>query len=249
VRVTLDVDNGASGNTVKFYTAANLDAPWTQLGDPVVQSGITSIFNSTAPVRIGQATNFVFKLPVGRVHSAEIRSGLWGTVVAQPYFTAQAVGATSFVDAPGRTWTVNGSASITNRQTRFVGEVSTWAVRWETKFDIVTQVEASGILRRLTQGASPIRSSMYREFTNPSHSNIVGYWPMEDDASATSFASALSGQSPMPIPVSGVTAAAYSDWVASAPLPTYSFGTAVHGYELHLHPLLRGRPCSRRHRY
>lgn len=226
VRVTLNVNNGAAGNTVKFYTAANLDAPWTQLGDPVVQAGITSIFNSTAAVRIGQATNYTFKLPVGRVHSAEIRNGLWGTVVAQPYFTAQTVGATSFVDAPGRTWTVNGSASITNRQTRFVGEVSTWAPRWETKFDVVTQVEASGIIRRLTQGASPVRSAMYREFTNSGRSSIVGYWPMEDESTATAFASGLTGQSSMPIPASGVTAAAYSGWVASAPLPTYSFGTS-----------------------
>jgi len=226
VRVTLDVDNGASGNTVKFYTASTLDSPWTQLGDPIVQSGTTSIFNSTAPVRIGQATNYIFKLPVGRVHSAEIRNGLWGTVVAQPYFSNQAVGTTSFVDAPGRTWTVNGTASITNRQVRFVGEVTAWAVRWETKFDVVTQVDASGIMRRLTQGASPVRSAMYREFTNAGRTSIVGYWPMEDESTATAFASALNGQSSMLIPSSGVTPAAYADWVASAALPTYSFGTS-----------------------
>jgi len=49
VRVWLDVDNGSGGNTVRFYTAENLDAPYTQLGDPVTQTGTTSIFNSTSP--------------------------------------------------------------------------------------------------------------------------------------------------------------------------------------------------------
>jgi hypothetical protein len=225
IRVALDVNNGASGNTVTFYTADNLDAPWTQLGATVVQAGTTSVFSSTSPVRIGNATGFNFAQPFSRVHSAEIRNGLWGTIVAQPYFSNQAVGATSFSDAPGRTWTVNGAASITNRQTRFVGEVSAWAVRWETRFDVVTQIDASGILRRLTQGASPVRSAMYRELTNPSRTGIVGYWPMEDDAGATTLASALPAQAAMPAPSSGMSLAAFSDWAASAPLPTFTFGT------------------------
>lgn len=225
IRVTLDVDNGASGNTVRFYTAATLDSPWTQLGDPVVQSGTTSIANSTAPLRIGHATGFAFDQPIGRCHAAQVLNGIWGTTVAQPYFTAQSVGASSFTDAPGRTWALNGAAAITNRQTRFVGEVSAWPVRWETKFDVVTQIEASGILRRLGQGASPVRSAMYREFTNPTRTSIVGYWPMEDEATATTFASALPAQTAMRIPSSGVSLAAFSGWAASAPLPTYSFGT------------------------
>lgn len=226
VRATLDVDNGAGGWTVRFYTAATLDSPWTQLGDPVTGAGVTSIFNSTSPVRIGDATNFTFTPAIGRVHSAEIRNGLWGTVVAQPYFSQQTVGTTAFVDSAGRTWTLNGATSVTNRQTRFVGEISSWPVRWETKKDVVVNVEASGILRRMTQGSSPVRSSMYREFTNPTRTGIVGYWPMEDEASATSFASAVQAQLPMSVPSSGVTLAAFSGWPASAALPTYTFGTS-----------------------
>jgi len=224
VRVTLDVNNGASGNTVRFYTADSIDSPWTQLGDPVVQAGTTSVFSSTAPLRIGNATGFIFKLPVGRCHAAEVRNGIAGTVVAQPRFDQQTVGVTSFADSAGRTWTLAGATSITNRRTRFTGEVSSWAPRWETKFDVVTQVEASGVMRRLTQGASPVHSPMVREFTNPARSSIVGYWPMEDESTATAFASALPGQTAMQLPATGVTPAAYSSWVASAPLPSYTFG-------------------------
>lgn len=224
VRVTLDVNNGAGGWTVRFFTADTLDAPWTQLGDPVSGVGVTSVFNSTAPLRIGQATSFNFRLPVGRVHAAEIRNGLWGTVVAQPRFNAQAVGTTVFADSAGRTWTLAGAASITNRKVRFAGEVTSWSPRWESKHDLVTQVEASGVMRRLTQGTSPTRSAMYREFTNPTRASIVSYWPMEDEATATTFASALDGQPAMPVPAAGVAMAGYSDWAASAPLPTFTFG-------------------------
>ncbi|CAL9352179.1 hypothetical protein SUDANB1_00482 [Streptomyces sp. enrichment culture] len=226
VRVTLDVNNGASGNTVTFYTAPTLAGPWVQLGASVTQSGTTSVFASTSPVRIGNGTNIAYTLPVGRCHAAEIRNGIDGTVVASPNFAAQAVGTTSFADSAGRTWTMNGNSTITNRKTRFVGEVSSWSTRWETKHDVVCNVEASGIMRRLSQGASPVRSPMFREFTNVSRSSIVSYWPMEDESSATRFASGMDGQPAMVIPASGgVTPAAYSAWAASAPLPTYSFGT------------------------
>jgi hypothetical protein len=226
VRVWLDVDNGSGQNVVRFYTAENLDAPWVQLGDPVTQSGVTSIFNSTSPVRIGNATGFSRTLPLGRCHAAEIRNGDWGPIVAQPRFDGQPVGTTSFVDSAGRTWTTNNNSQITNRKTRFVGEISAWNVRWETRHDVVVNVEASGITRRMSQGASPVRSPMYRELTNPNRANIVAYWPMEDEANATTFASALDGHAAMRIPgTGGVTPAAYSGWAASAPLPTYSFGT------------------------
>jgi hypothetical protein len=226
LRVTLDVNNGASGNTVTFYTAATLDGPWVQLGDPVVQSGTTSVFNSTANLRIGNATGFTFTLPLGRAHAAEIRNGINGTVVANPDFTAQTVAAASFADSVGRTWTMSGNSQITNRRTRFVGEVSSWSTRWETKHDVVCNVEASGIMRRLSQGASPARSPMFREFTNAGRTGIVSYWPMEDESGATRFASGLDGQPAMVIPSSGgVAPAAYSGWAASAPLPTFSFGT------------------------
>ncbi|MFE7973013.1 carbohydrate binding domain-containing protein [Streptomyces shenzhenensis] len=225
VRVWLDVDNGAGGSTVRFYTSTSLDGTWTLLGDPVTQTGTTGIFNSTAPVRIGNATVFTYNLPLGGIHSAEIRNGEWGTIAAQPYFSQQAVGIGTFVDSAGRTWTMSGGSQITNRRTRFVGEVSAWPVRWETKQDVVVNVEASGILRRLSQGASPVRSPMYREFTNASRTGIVAYWPMEDEASATTFGSALDGSPAMRMPAAGVTAAAYTGWAASEALPVYSFGT------------------------
>ncbi|MFE0801080.1 carbohydrate binding domain-containing protein [Streptomyces sp. NPDC058812] len=227
IRATIDADNGASGHTVTFYTAPTLAGPWTQLGDTITGSGTTSIHAGTAPLRIGDAKHLDNTRAIGLVHAAEIRSSIDGTIVTDPDFTAQTSGATSFVDSAGLTWTVAGNAEITNRKVRFVGEVASWTPRWDTGGkDVVTQVEAAGVLRRLGVGVIPTKSPMYREFTSPGRmeTGIHAYWPMEDGAEATKLASAVSGHPPMSY-TAGVTLAAYDGWVASGPVPTITSGS------------------------
>ncbi len=112
IRVTLDVNNGAGGRTITFYTAPTIDGPWTQLGVPVVQAGVTSIFSSTMQLEVG-ARNFGATEPVaGTIYAAQVRNGIDGTIVANPNFTAQTPGTTSFTDSAGRVWTINGTAAI-----------------------------------------------------------------------------------------------------------------------------------------
>lgn len=113
VRVTLDVDDGGGNNVTTFYTAPTIDGPWVQLGTPIVQAGVTSIFSGAADVTVGTNHNGTSDMWPGTVHAVEIRNGIGGTVVANPLFSAQPAGTTSFVDGAGRTWTVNGTASIT----------------------------------------------------------------------------------------------------------------------------------------
>lgn len=227
VRATLDVNNGIGGFTVAFYTAPTIDGPWTLLDSGAFTTGVTSIFAGTAPVRIGDASEETTSRPaLGRVHAVEIRNGIGGTLVADADFTAQTSGASSFVDSAGRTWTLGGNATITNRKVRFVGEVASWTPKWETGgHDPVCEVEAAGVLRRLGVGAVPTKSPFYREFTSPGRvaAGIVAYWPMEDGAGATRLASAFSGHPAMTV-TGAVTLAAYSDWVASDPVPTISGG-------------------------
>lgn len=225
VRVALDVNNGSGGWTCRFYTAENIDGAWVQLGSDVTFGSTTSIFASTSNLRIGNSVDgSSYTQPMGYIHAAEVRSGIGGTLVADPDFTTQTSGATSFVDSAGRTWSTNGSAEITNRKTRFVGEVSSWTPEWDTGgFDVVTQVEAAGIMRRLGQGVIAAKSPMYREFTSPFRENIVAYWPMEDGSEATEFASALNDYPAMTF-TETVTPANYSDWTASDPLPTITTG-------------------------
>ncbi|NUS79146.1 MAG: hypothetical protein HOV70_23510 [Streptomyces sp.] len=226
VRVTIDADNGAGGHTVRFYTAPTAAGPWTQLGDPITDTGSTSIYAGTAPLRIGDAKLLDNTWPIGLVHSVEVRSGIGGTLAASPDFTAQAPGTTSFADSAGRTWTLAGHAEITNRKTRFVGEVASWTPKWDTGGkDVVSQVEAAGVLRRLGVGSIPTKSAIYRELTSPGRieTGIHAYWPMEDGTAATKLASAVGGHPPM-LYTAGVTLAAYDGWVASAPVPTVTSG-------------------------
>lgn len=226
LRVTMDVNNGAGGCDVAFYTAPTMAGPWTLLDSGTL--GTTSIYAGTAPLTIGDASEETTWQPaIGRVHKAEVRNGIGGTVVASPDFTAQTSGVTSFVDGAGLTWTVAGGAEITNRKTRFVGEIASWTPRWDTGGDdVVTSVEAAGVLRRLGVGSVPTKSPFYREFTSAGRmaAGIVAYWPMEDGADAATMASAYTGHPPMTM-TAGVTLAAYDDWVASDPIPTISSGS------------------------
>lgn len=226
VRATLDVDNGAGAHVTTFYTAPTMAGPWTQLGDPLVSSGTVSIYAGSAPLRIGDAKWLDNNRPIGAVHAVEVRSGIGGTLVANPDFTAQASGTTSFADSAGRTWTIGGQAEITNRKVRFVGEIASWTPRWDTGGkDVTQQVEAAGVLRRLGVGSIPTKSAMYREFTSPGRveTGVHAYWPMEDGADATKIGSAVSGHPPMTY-TAGVTLAAYDGWVASGPVPTVTSG-------------------------
>jgi hypothetical protein len=64
-------------------------------------------------------------------------------------------------------------------------------VRWDnTGRDVFNPVTSSGIIQRLTQGISPLRSPIFR---NLNRLNLTAYWPGEDDSGATTIASAVHG--------------------------------------------------------
>ncbi len=108
LRVTWDADNGASGNDTKFYKSRN-GTDWEQLGATVTRAGTTSLHAGTAILRIGRADAF---FPAATVYKMELRDAPDGSIVANPDFTIQTDGATSFVDAAGRTWTLAGDSEI-----------------------------------------------------------------------------------------------------------------------------------------
>ncbi len=116
VRVTLDVDNGAGGNTVSFYTSDD-GATWTLLGTPVVQAGVTSLNVNSEQVEIG-ALNTNSLLLKGRVYRAQIRNGIDGTVVLDANFTTGITsgGQTSFVESSSNAATVTINRSTSGRK-------------------------------------------------------------------------------------------------------------------------------------
>jgi hypothetical protein len=194
-RATIDVDNGAGGSTVTFYVSTTPGAlsagPWVQLGDTVVVAGTTSIFNSTSPVFLGNTSIAATGIGTGKIYAAQIRSGIGGAIVGNPDLSLATSGATSLTDSTGTVWTQSGTADITSRDVRFVGEVAAWPTRWDiSERDVFGPLEASGPLRRLGQGVAPIESTMQRGITSLTH--LVAHWPLTDTAGATRLGSAVS---------------------------------------------------------
>ncbi|MFC6017211.1 hypothetical protein ACFP2T_13465 [Plantactinospora solaniradicis] len=190
VRVTLDVNNGAAGNTTTFYTAPTLAGPWTQLGSPVVKVGTTSIHPGGDVVQVGREDGLTDPPACGRLYGLEIRNGINGTAVANPTFADQDPSAFTITDAAGRVWTLN-EVNVVNPAYRIAGEVVAWPPRWDvSEKDKWVPLEATGILRRLGVGARPVLSPLHRYWqTRP----ILRFWPVEDTAGADQVSSGLPG--------------------------------------------------------
>lgn len=112
VLATLDVDNGAAGHDVKFYTSDS-GATWAQLGATVTTAGITSIFDSTAALSVGAEADGASGLWAGKLHYADVRAiaTTAGTPAAKFDPQGAADRATSFVSGTGETWTVQQSGT------------------------------------------------------------------------------------------------------------------------------------------
>lgn len=73
--------------------------------------------------------------------------------------------------------------------------VPEWPTRWnQPQTDSTAPIVGAGILRRLSQGQSALRSPMYRH--NIGYANLLGYWPIEDGSGATQLANVDAGGLP-----------------------------------------------------
>ena len=194
LRFTFDVDNGSAGRTITFYQAPTIDGPWTVLGAPVVQAGATSIWDGTGNNRLGagaQASAWTWGRAAGCVvYDYEIRNGIDGTVVADPEPRTQPIdpvpfGTSNWTDAPGNDWFLSGTPDAARIWygkvwTRFMGELAELPPRWDPSHsDKYVPVVANGILRRLNQGKSPLRSSLRDFILRPDLVDaLAAYYPL-----------------------------------------------------------------------
>ena len=116
VRVTVDVDNGAAGNDVTFYTSVD-GVVWSQLGDVVTTAGVSVIADTAWKLNIGasQGAGNVERM-AGTVYSAQVYDGIDGTLVADfnPTRDSSGYGDASITSGTsGEVWTVAGAASVT----------------------------------------------------------------------------------------------------------------------------------------
>ncbi len=211
LRATLDVNNGAGGYTVVFYTSDTITGSWTQLGNTVTVTGVTSIFSGSADLFIGAVqlsgatsgtsdrnafavgSNVVNPF-IGRFYRAQVYNGIAGTKVADMDATAQAAGTTSWSDGLGtpNTWTLTASAEIIKQNYRFWGEIPSFPQQWDVSgTDIYGRCTAYDLISRKNQGAKSLRSAIYRNLirftttTTGTSGTLDGYWPMENGAQAT----------------------------------------------------------------
>lgn len=229
-RADLDVSNGGN-NIVTFYRADMFGGSWTQFGDPVVNTGVTSVFAGSAPLEAGsRAAGGNFQ---GEIHGVEFYDV--ATRVAAPDFTVLDVGTTSFVDDEGLAWDIVGEAKIINPRVRFVGQVDSIAPTWPYgdlsgedpdthPGEAQVTVTASGALRRLSQGAKPLNSSLFRAAMDPALGDaLIAYWPCEDGTGATQLASPVPGVEPLGFG-GEIQPATVDTFPASKPLPSLSSG-------------------------
>lgn len=250
VRATLDVDDGAGNHIVSFYTADSVAGPWTPLGAPVVIAGTTALFNSDAELTIGTADGGTVFVPGralgGEVYVLEVRAGIDGTLVADPDFQTLDADASSFEDGVGNVWTLHGHAAGFDPSVRYYGFVAEWLPEWpygdlsddedpeRDPGEATVSVKASGVLRRLGQGAKPLDSAMRRGMTDFSIEAPVAYWSCEDGADSAALASAIPGAPALTLGLTpagqanpDTEMAAYSGFVASNPVPQWKITSGI----------------------
>jgi hypothetical protein len=110
VRATLDVDNGASGNDVRFFLSDD-GVTWTQLGTTITQAGATSIYSGSSIAHVGATFNGT-NSAAAKFYRAQIFNGIDGTKVLDVDTSVLTTGAaTTFIALTGQTVTINRSTS------------------------------------------------------------------------------------------------------------------------------------------
>lgn len=109
LKFTLDVDNGAAGNTVRFYTSVDYNpatevGTWTQLGADVVNAGVTSVFDGTDTLEVG-GEGAVAQNYDGKIYRAQLYNGIAGTKIADYNPALSVEPHVTFTAATGEVWT------------------------------------------------------------------------------------------------------------------------------------------------
>jgi len=239
VRVSVDMDNGAAGNTTTFYVADSISGPWTQLGDPVVNAGTSSIGYTGGALCVGHVGGESQRGINGDVYNFELRNTA-GTLVSDIDFTTQTNGSYVVSENSNR-WVAVNNAVISNRRYRFHGEVAEWPIAWDPTGNWVTaSVTAAGVQKRMEQVTSSL-SAMRRLHTKgiildpgpfERFAEPAAYWPLEDGNVAGQMASGLPSKPGMQIYGKLDPEAVQDGFNESLPLPqmgTAKFGGRVTG--------------------
>jgi hypothetical protein len=179
LRVTLDVNNGAGGYELRFYTGRTVDdTEWHLLGDPITGASTTAVFDGTAGIELGDIASLTDPGLNGKLYAFQLRSGIAGTKVVDMAVSAGTAGGTSFTGATGETWTVAGGATLTNKHIRMSGEVPAWPpTRDLSGNDNYVSITPAGVTRRMDAGNKPVDSALLRYIKA---NQPIECWPLTD---------------------------------------------------------------------
>lgn len=111
VRVTMDVDTGASNYAVTFYQSSD-GSTWDQVGNVESGAAATSIFAGAADVHVMARTTSGTRSSTGSLYRAIVKDGIDGTTVLDVDTSVLTDGsATSFTATTGQTVTINRATS------------------------------------------------------------------------------------------------------------------------------------------
>src|SRR5262249_183353 len=124
-RITLRAVLNAAGQTVAFFTGTSgAGGSFTTLGAAIATGATTLSGGVGQAVQVGLGNAFFARVN-GQAHGGQgVGGSSPGRLRANPVFTSQTAGVTSFADAQGNTWTMNGTAELSNRSYRFHGELA-----------------------------------------------------------------------------------------------------------------------------
>lgn len=123
VRGTLDVDNGAAGRDIKFFTSDD-GVTWTQLGTTVTQAGTTSIRAGTALMKVGEVSGTRM---AGKFYRAQVLNGIDGTIVFDANMSVlTSTTQTTFTESSSNAATVTVNRSTSGRKTVLVIRQPVW---------------------------------------------------------------------------------------------------------------------------
>lgn len=235
LRVTLDIDNGAGGYELRFYTGRTVDDDeWSLLGNPIVGASTTSVHTGSAYMEVGAGFNFN-STPAGsslnrlrgKAYALKLLDS--GTVKVAMSTRAATPGGASFVDDTGLTWARGGNAILTNKHIRLSGEVPEWpASRDRSGNESRITINPAGVSRRMDAGNKPQDSALLRyiKALGP-----IECWPLTDGAE-TGGGKSLNGSQDMRLDLSAGTATPgwgegfLADWIEPVVLlPSGSNGT------------------------
>jgi len=147
IKVTFDVDNGASGYDVKFYESAT-DGSYSQIGSTVTGGATTSIYDGTALLTMGAEQDDLTEMAFeGTIYNAFVLDGIGGTVQLDADFTAEAAGTPGDDRNNVDTFTEDSANAAT---VTVVSKISGWTVSGDaaavwTIVDDATELKAAGL--------------------------------------------------------------------------------------------------------